>query len=412
MTVGSTTPTRTDVDIVVVGGGILGLATAWKLTQRRPDASILVVEKEPVLAEHQTGRNSGVLHSGIYYAPGSTKARTCRQGQAEMIEFCREYGIATEMIGKIIVATESDELARLDVLSDRAAANGVATERLGPEGLRELEPHAVGLAALRVPGAGITDYRAVCAQLAQLLREHGSEVRTGTIVESLDVRPDAVGVVLRTGTVTSELRAGRVVTCTGLHGDRLARQVDPSRTERIMPFRGEYFHLAHEREYLVNGLIYPVPDPAFPFLGVHLTKMIDGSVHAGPNAVPALSREGYRWRDIDARDTAEILANPGVWRLGRKYWRTGAAEIVRSASKRRFTAALQRLVPAIRSTDLLSSPAGVRAQALGRDGSLLDDFVWHDHGRVVSVINAPSPAATASLALGSEIADRLLAAAP
>jgi (S)-2-hydroxyglutarate dehydrogenase len=400
----------TDVDIVVVGGGILGLATAWKLTQRRPDASVLVVEKEQHLAEHQTGRNSGVLHSGIYYAPGSAKARTCRLGQAEMIEFCREYGIATDMIGKVIVATESEELTRLDVLADRAAANGVATERLGPDGLRDLEPHAVGRSALHVPGAGITDYQAVCTQLAQLLRDHGAEVRTGTSVDALDVGPDSVGISLRTGTAVSGLSAERVVTCTGLHGDRLARLVDPTRTERIMPFRGEYFHLVPDREYLVNGLIYPVPDPAFPFLGVHLTKMIDGSVHAGPNAVPALAREGYRWRDIDVRDAAEILANPGVWRLGKKYWRTGAAEIVRSASKRRFTAALQRLVPAIRSDDLLPSPAGVRAQALGRDGSLLDDFVWHDHGRVVSVINAPSPAATASLALGSEIADRVLSA--
>ena len=389
-------------DVAILGGGILGLTTAWKLSQRHPELSIRIVEKESRLALHQTGRNSGVLHSGIYYVPGSAKARTCRRGQQEMIDFCREHDVAVQMLGKVIVATSPDEVPRLDALSERAAANGVTAHRVGPAGLRDLEPHAAGIDALHVPGAGITDYRAVCERLAELLTEHGVEIEFDTTVQGIDDDGELVHV----STSRGEVIAKQVIACAGLHSDRLARTTDPSTTERIMPFRGEYFELTPERRHLVNGLIYPVPDPAFPFLGVHLTRMIDGSIHAGPNAVPALSREGYRWRDINARDTAELLTNPGAWRLARSYWKTGLAEIVRSASKRRFVAALQRLVPAVQAGDLVRSPAGVRAQAISRDGRLIDDFAWAGHGNVLNVLNAPSPAATASLALADEIVDR------
>jgi len=405
---GSNQP-ASDVDVAVIGGGIIGLATAWKISRREPTASIVVIEKESVQSEHQTGRNSGVLHSGIYYAPGSAKAITCRAGQREMIEFCQEHGVAYDMVGKVIVATETDELGRLDKLAEKATLNGVAHERIGPEGLRAIEPNAAGIAAIHVPGAGITSYRKVCDTLRSLLEAHGADLRFGEEVLALDTVASPVRVTSRrTDGSDSTIQARKVVTCTGLHSDRLARSVDPAMTDRIMPFRGEYFELTPERAHLVNGLIYPVPDPAFPFLGVHLTRMIDGSIHAGPNAVPALAREGYRWRDIDLADTREILSNPGVWRLGRKHWRTGAGEIVRSASKRRFLAALQRLVPAIESDDLVRSAAGVRAQALSRAGNLLDDFVWHGHGDVVSVINAPSPAATASLAIADDICDLIV----
>ncbi len=391
-------------DVVILGGGILGLATAWKLSQRHPDLAIRVVEKESRLALHQTGRNSGVLHSGIYYAPGSAKARTCRRGQQEMIDFCRAHDVPVQMLGKVIVATSPDEIPRLDALADRAAANGVTAHRVGPAGLRDIEPHAAGIDALHVPGAGITDYRAVCERLAELLIGCGVEIDFDTTVLTLDDDGDRVHATTSRGAIT----ARQVIVCAGLHSDRLARTIDPSTTERIMPFRGEYFELTKERRHLVNGLIYPVPDPAFPFLGVHLTRMIDGAIHAGPNAVPALSREGYRWRDISARDTAELLSNPGAWRLARSYWKTGLAEIVRSASKRRFVAALQRLVPAVQTEDLVRSPAGVRAQAISRDGRLIDDFAFAGRGNVLNVLNAPSPAATASLALADEIVDRAM----
>ena len=395
---------RASADVAIIGGGILGLATAWKLSQRHPQLSIRVLEKESKLALHQTGRNSGVLHSGIYYAPGSAKARTCRLGQQEMIDFCCAHDVDVQMLGKVIVATSVDEIPRLDSLAERAAANGVIAHRLGPAGLRDLEPHAAGIDALHVPGAGITDYRAVCERLAELLTDHGVQVEFETSVDGIDDDGDLVHIATSRGAVT----ARQVIACAGLHSDRVARSNDPSTTERIMPFRGEYFELTEQRRDLVNGLIYPVPDPAFPFLGVHLTRMIDGSIHAGPNAVPALAREGYRWRDISGRDTAELLSNPGAWRLARSYWKTGLAEIARSASKRRFVNALQRLVPAIRSEDLVRSAAGVRAQAITRDGRLIDDFAWAGHGNVLNVLNAPSPAATASLALADEIVDRAI----
>ncbi len=392
-------------DVAVVGGGIIGLASAYKLLQHRPGASVVLVEKEPDVAGHQTGHNSGVLHSGIYYKPGSLKAKTCTEGRAEMVAFCEKHDIPYDICSKVIVATQELDLARLDVLEERGRANGVEARRIGVEELAEREPHAAGIAALHVPAAGITDYKAVCRKLAQLIVDAGGDVRTATTVTDIDERPDSVRITTDRG----EIEATMTITCGGLHSDRLARMTEPETTERIMPFRGEYYELAEHRRHLVNTLIYPVPDPDFPFLGVHLTRMIDNSIHAGPNAVLALAREGYTWGDINLKDLAEVMANPGWWRLARNYWKTGLGEYYRSLSKQAFVKALQQLVPEITADDLVSSPAGVRAQAVSRQGALLDDFVWAETNRVVNVLNAPSPAATASLAIGEQIVERVVA---
>lgn len=397
--------TREQADVVVVGGGIVGLASALRLLTVRPDTSVVLLEKEPQVAGHQTGHNSGVLHSGIYYKPGSLKAKTSTEGRTKMVEFCQTHGIDYEVCSKVIVATKDQDLPRLDILEERAAANGVEARRIGVDELHEREPHAAGIAALHVPVSGITDYGAVCRTMAELITEAGGEVRTSTLVTDIDERPD----VIRISTSTGDIEARMVITCGGLHSDRLARMTEPDTTERIMPFRGEYYQLAEHRRHLVKTLIYPVPDPDFPFLGVHLTRMIDGSIHAGPNAVLALAREGYTWGDIDLTDLAEVLTNPGWWRLARSYWRTGIGEYYRSLSKQAFVKALQQLVPEITADDLVPSPAGVRAQAVNRQGSLLDDFVWAETNRVVNVLNAPSPAATASLSIGEQIVDRALA---
>ncbi|MFT7600725.1 MAG: L-2-hydroxyglutarate oxidase [Acidimicrobiales bacterium] len=391
--------------IVVVGGGIVGLATAWKLLEDQPGAAITLLEKEPQLATHQTGHNSGVLHSGIYYKPGSLKAKTSTEGRLEMVRFCETHGIKHDICGKVIVATQELDIPRLDILEERAEANGVKARRIGGDELREMEPHAAGITALHVPEAGITDYKAVCRTLGQLLTDGGVDVRTGALVTDIDERSN----VVRIKTTTGDIEADYVVTCGGLHSDRLARMTDPENDKRIMPFRGEYFELAEHRRHLVNTLIYPVPDPDFPFLGVHLTRMIDNSIHAGPNAVLALAREGYTWGDVNLKDLYEVLVNPGWWRLAKNYWRTGMGEYYRSLSKKAFVTALQQLVPEIQVDDLVSSPAGVRAQAVSPQGALLDDFVWSETKRVVNVLNAPSPAATASLAIGSQITERLAA---
>lgn len=392
--------------VVIVGGGIVGLATAWRLASARPDLELTILEKEPDVARHQTGHNSGVLHSGIYYRPGSTKAITCRAGRAAMVAFCEEHGIAHDVCGKVIVATDPAQVPALEALAERGEANGVTARRVSVAALRELEPEVAGIDALHVPDAGIADFTQVCRVLAKELTATGATIRTGAEVVSLDEGPGEVRVGLAGGeTVVADL----VVTCGGLQSDRLARHVQPDLETRILPFRGEYYELAPHRRHLVNNLIYPVPDPAFPFLGVHLTRMIDGSIHAGPNAVLALAREGYRWRDIDVGDLAEIARFGGWWRLAATYWRTGMGEYYRSLSKRAFVAALRELVPAITAEDLVPSEAGVRAQAVSRQGQLLDDFVWSETARVVSVLNAPSPAATASLAIGEQIRDRALA---
>jgi L-2-hydroxyglutarate oxidase len=392
-------------DVIVVGAGIVGLATVYALVERDPRLRIVVLEKMPRPAMHQSGRNSGVLHSGIYYKPGSLKARLCVTGRAEMVEFCRRHGVTYEVCGKVIVATDAREVAALPGLRDRAAQNGVRAELIGVERLRELEPNASGLAALHVPETGIADYPAVCDALVRLLAERGTELRCGTAVERLHERPEGI----RAFTTAGEVEARVVVTCAGLHSDRLARGVGGRPDVRIVPFRGEFYELAPERSGLVRNLIYPVPDPQFPFLGVHLTRAVHGGVHAGPNAVLALAREGYRWRDVRAGETVTLLAWRGFWNLARRHWRKGAAEVWRSLNKRAFTAALQRLVPAVRAEDLQPAASGVRAQAMDASGAMLDDFAFAESSRSVHVINAPSPAATASLPIGRLIAERVVA---
>lgn len=390
-------------DLVIIGGGIVGLATAYAFTRRQPDRSLCILEKEPQLATHQTGHNSGVLHSGIYYKPGSLKARNCRAGKLAMEQFCREQNIAFDNCGKVIVAVVESEIPPLERILERGLANGVQCERIGPERLRELEPHARGAAAIHVPESGIVDYAQVCERLAQLVTAHGNEIHTSTRVLALRDSGNEITVE----TTKGPFAARQVVNCAGLYSDRVARMGDADPGAKIVPFRGEYYELQPDAEHLVNALIYPVPDPNFPFLGVHFTRMIHGGVECGPNAVLALAREGYRKTDIRLGDALESLAYPGFLRLARKYWRTGIGEVYRSLSKRAFVRALQRLVPEITSAALHAAPAGVRAQAVARDGTMVDDFLFVDSNRVCHVCNAPSPAATASLNIGSLIVDRL-----
>lgn len=390
--------------VAVVGGGIVGLATAWQLQRARPGCRVLVLEKERELALHQTGRNSGVLHSGIYYQPGSLKARTCRAGKRLMEDFCAREGIAFEICGKVIVATRGEELPALERLLERGQANGVPCQRIGPERLRELEPHAAGVAAIHAPSAGIVDYRQVCARLAEAIREAGGEVRTGAKVLSLRASGRTVVLETESGAVEAEV----AVNCAGLHSDRVARRAGQRPPAKIVPFRGEYFALKPHAHRLCRNLIYPVPDPSFPFLGVHFTRRIGGGVECGPNAVLAFAREGYRKTDANLRDLAETLTYPGFLRLAARHWRTGMGEMWRSCSKAAFVRSLQRLVPELQAEDLEPAPAGVRAQALRSDGALVDDFLLVESERVVSVCNAPSPAATSALQIGAEIAARLL----
>jgi L-2-hydroxyglutarate oxidase len=387
-------------DAVVVGGGIVGLAVAWSLLEARPGASVVVLEKELGVARHQTGRNSGVIHSGIYYAPGSLKARLCRDGYERLLDFCRAEGIPHRVTGKVIVATSADEVPGLERLRSRAEANGLpGVGTLGPEGIRAHEPHCTGLAALHVPQTGIVDYAAVSRRLAERIVAAGGEVRLGTEVRAVDDGPD--GATVRTS--TGSIAARRVVACAGLQSDRIARTTLGDLDLRILPFRGEYFELVPDARGLVQGLIYPVPDPAFPFLGVHFTRMVGGGVECGPNAVLALAREGYGKWSVHPRDVASSLAWPGLWRIAARHWRPGLGEVVRSASRRAFTRALRRLVPDVESRHLVPAPSGIRAQACGRDGRLLDDFEIRGRGAVVHVCNAPSPAATASLAIGAHV---------
>ncbi|MGC9666494.1 L-2-hydroxyglutarate oxidase [Planosporangium sp. 12N6] len=384
---------------VVIGGGIVGLAVAYRLVSDRPGATVTVVEKESAVGAHQTGHNSGVIHAGVYYRPGSLKARLCRAGSASMVRFCTEYGIPVSVCGKLIVATAGDEVPRLHALHSRALANGLPVRLLSPAEARGYEPHVTCVAAMHVASTGIVDFGAVCERLATLLTEAGAQVRTGERVVALHD-----GVV---ATTAGEIRADAVVNCAGLHADRIAALAGVDVPARIVPFRGEYHELRPERRFLVNGLIYPVPDPALPFLGVHLTRMIDGSVHAGPNAVLALAREGYRWSRVDPRDVLDAVSYPGLWRLGRRHLRYGLTELGRSLSRRRFAASLARLVPEIGVDDLLPAAAGVRAQAVRPDGSLVDDFLIVRHGRQVHVLNAPSPAATSSLEIARHITAQL-----
>lgn len=389
--------------VIVIGGGIIGLATAWRLLSRQPDTAVTILEKEPGLGRHQTGHNSGVLHTGIYYTPGSLKAKTCLAGRRAMIEFCEEYRIRHEICGKVIVATREPELPRLQKLEERARANGVECKMIGVERLAELEPYAKGLRALHVPGAGIADYSAVVETLAQLTREAGGVVHTGARVKAIRQTADEAVVVTSAG----DFRAERVINCSGLYSDRVAGMAGAKVPARIVPFRGEYYKLKASAPALCQNLIYPVPDPAFPFLGVHFTRMVNGEVEAGPNAVLAFAREGYRRFHVNLPDLIGTLTYPGFLRLAAKYWRTGAGEMWRSVSKGAFVRALQVLVPEVRRDHLEPAPAGVRAQAVKPDGRMVDDFLIEDASRVVHVYNAPSPAATASLEIGSVIAGRL-----
>lgn len=397
-----------DCDVLVVGAGVVGLSTAYAITRAAPGTRVIVLEKEPGPARHQTGRNSGVIHSGIYYAPGSLKARFAVRGAAEMVEFCTEYGIPHEVTGKLIVATERAELPRLHALIQRGRQHGIPVRELGPAQIAEHEPHIRGLAAIHVGTTGICDFGAVAAQLARVAAEAGTEVRYGEAgrLTTVDRRPGR-GVAVRTAD-GSVLRARTMVNCAGLHCDSVARLAGDRPAARILPFRGEYYELAPGREKLVRGLVYPVPDPAFPFLGVHLTRGVDGSVHLGPNAVPALAREGYTWPVVSPSELGGLLRYPGTWRLARRHWRYGAGELRRSLSKPAFTAAVRRLLPEVGPEDLLPAPAGVRAQAALPDGSLVDDFLITEGPHTIHVLNAPSPAATASLPIGRDIARRAL----
>ncbi|MFE2629295.1 L-2-hydroxyglutarate oxidase [Streptomyces sp. NPDC059374] len=392
-----------DCDVLVVGGGIVGLATAYAVTRAAPGTRVTVLEKEPGPARHQTGRNSGVIHSGVYYRPGSLKARYAVGGAAEMVKFCAEYGVAHAVTGKLIVATGREELPRLHALAQRGRENGIAVRELGAAQIAQYEPEVEGLAALHVPTTGVCDFAGVARRLAEA---SGAEIRYGARVERVDRRP-SLGVAVRT--TRGDVVRGRVlVNCAGLHCDEVARLTGDDPEARIVPFRGEYYTL--KRPELVRGLVYPVPDPAFPFLGVHLTRGIDDGVHIGPNAVPALAREGYRWGVVRPREVGTTLAWPGAWRMARRHWRYGAGELHRSLSKAAFTDAVRRLLPAVEAGDLVPAAAGVRAQAVLRDGSLVDDFLIREGPRAVHVLNAPSPAATASLPIGREVARRALAA--
>ena len=394
----------THVDLVIAGGGIVGLATAYRFLERYPDRRVVVLEKEHDVAEHQTGHNSGVLHSGIYYKPGSLKAQNCRAGKLAMETFCKEYGIAFERCGKVIVAVDETEFPALERIYDRGQASGVQCEMIGAERLGELEPHAAGLRAIHVPEAGIVDYREVCRKLVELISQRGAEIRFGHQVCAIRQSDRDVVVETTGGEVAGDL----LVNCTGLHCDRVTRMGGVRPEAKIVPFRGEYYELTSEATHLCRNLIYPTPDPKFPFLGVHFTRMIHGGVECGPNAVLAFAREGYRKRDINLRDLCESLTYMGFLRMASRHWRTGMGEMWRSFSKQAFVKALSRLLPAIRAEHLVAAPAGVRAQALSPDGTLVDDFLVQPNARIVNVGNAPSPAATASLNVGSLVVDRLV----
>jgi L-2-hydroxyglutarate oxidase len=395
---------------LVVGGGIIGAAVAARLQSAEPDAAVTLWEKEPALAVHQTGRSSGVAHAGLYYEPGSLKARLCRRGVGLLKEFCAEHRLAYDECGKVLVALDAVEERRLGSIEERARANGVpGVRRLAAAELRDLEPHVRGVAGLHSPTTAIVDYPGVTRALATGVEARGGSVRLG--VEATGVRQERWGVVVRGRMLSGEetdQRFDRVVLCGGLHSDRLARAADGERDPRIVPFRGEYYLLRPERRSLVNGLVYPVPDPRYPFLGVHLTPRVDGEVMVGPNAVLALAREGYGWSSVSARDLREIAAYAGFRRFARRHWRTGVREVAGSLSRRRFVGAARRYVPELRLDDVVPGPSGVRAQALDPDGSLVDDFRVTVRGRVVALRNAPSPGATSSLAIAELLVDQVL----
>ncbi len=384
-------------DVVIIGGGIIGLSVGWQLGRR--GLRVAVLEKESSVGAHQTGHNSGVIHSGLYYRPGSLKSTLGVAGARSMLEFARTYGVPAERCGKLVVATSREQVPMLDELHRRALAASVPCVKVSGDEALEYEPHVRAVAALRVESTGIIDYSVVCQTLVRLIEEDGGSVRPGH--EVTGISSSQHGVVVTTDRL--ELQAGQLVNCAGLQSDRVARLAGFDPEIRILPFRGEYYEVSREHAHLVRGLIYPVPDPTLPFLGVHLTRNIDGVVHAGPNAVLAMAREGYTWGTVRPGDLWESARWPGTWRLGRRHWRTGATEIARSLSRRRFLTSLRDLVPELPDDSIVRSRAGVRAQAVRRDGSLADDFVIQRRPRQVHVLNAPSPAATASIEIGRHI---------
>jgi L-2-hydroxyglutarate oxidase len=391
------------VDLLVVGAGLVGLATARAFLEKRPGAHVLVLDKESGLAMHQSGRNSGVIHAGLYYTPGSLKARLCRDGRERLLRFADEHGIPYRLCGKLVVALDEAELPRLAELARRGRANGLAGLReLDANGFREIEPNIGGIRALHVPETAVIDFGLVVAACAEDVHRLGGEIGLGRRVTRIEAGRS--GALVHAG--GEAIRVGRVAVCAGVQSDRLAGPGDGR--YRIAPFRGSYLVLSKRASALVNGLVYPVPDPSLPFVGVHFTRRIDGRVWAGPNAVPAFHREGYRRLSVSLRDARELLGYPGTWRLARRHWRAGMAEIWRDASKRAALATMRRYLPALEREDLSPGPCGIRAQLLARDGSLVDDFVLEQRGDVLHVVNAPSPAATASLAIGGWIAARLL----
>jgi L-2-hydroxyglutarate oxidase len=390
-------------DVAIIGGGIIGLATGYRLAERFPDKRITLLEKESVLAFHQTGRNSGVLHSGIYYKPGSLKATNCREGREAIVTFCEKQGIAYDVCGKVIVAVDETELPNLERIYKRGQANSIKCERIDRVRLSELEPHAAGIEAIHVPEAGIVDFIGVCRRLGEIIRETNGEILFHAKVIRIQQHSNRVIVHSTAGDVEADC----VVNCTGLHSDRVTKLSGLKPEAKIVPFRGEYYELKPEMEHLCRNLIYPVPDPRFPFLGVHFTRMALGGIECGPNAVLAFAREGYKKTDINLRDLFESLAYPGFLRMATRHWKMGLGEMWRSLSKGAFVKALKRLMPEIEKEHLKPAPSGVRAQALARDGNLVDDFLILENERVVNVLNAPSPAATAALNIGRLVVDKV-----
>ncbi len=389
---------------VVVGGGIVGLATAYAIRNQHKEASILILEKEIKVAQHQTGRNSGVIHSGVYYPPGSLKARLATRGSQRITEFCQQHGIPYDLCGKIIVATDESELEYLNILEKRGTKNGLNVRLIDQVEMQEREPHVKGVAALHVPEAGIVSYKQVANVLLELLQQKGVEIRFGHKVEHIHSNEKICRII----TSNKEFEAEHVINCGGLQSDRIAAKSGVLLEHRIVPFRGEYYELVPERRYLVKNLIYPVPNPSFPFLGVHFTRMIDGGIHAGPNAVLSLKREGYSKLAFNAADTWSTLTYKGFWKLAAEHWKEGFSELYRSLSKAQFVKSLQKLVPEVTSEDLVPSPSGVRAQALYPDGTLVQDFLIKEDGRAVHICNAPSPAATSSLEIGRMISEKVI----
>ena len=390
-------------DFTIVGGGIVGLSTGMALSRRHPYARILVLEKENRWAAHQSGHNSGVIHSGVYYKPGSLKAQFATAGKRAVVEFCEEHGIKYDICGKVIVATQPDQVPIMEKIYQRGLANGLKGSKIGPEELKEIEPHVKGVAAIRVPSAGIVDYKQVTEAYAKVLKGNGATLRLNTRVKA--VSPNGPGLMVESNNGVFQTRF--LVNCAGLHSDRIARKMGVETNMKIVPFRGEYYQLKPEKRYLAKHLIYPVPNPDFPFLGVHFTRMINGEVHAGPNAVLSLKREGYTKKEFNLRDFVDVITYGGFWKLACKNWQEGTKEMIRSFSKAAFVRSLQELIPEVEANDIEPAGAGVRAQALMPNGKMMDDFVLLPGHRSIHVCNAPSPAATASIPIGEAIAERI-----